>query len=202
MNGPLTIAAITAMLKRRLENELIARGIAASISGDVVVTALPPDRVATGADERAQLNLFLWQIAPNTGLVRPGRSDLKERSGCALRLDLHYLLSAYGAKDLQSDILLAYAVQVLHNISITRDALERAVSSLADSNQVAGIPATITQVMPTPSEQLDLVTVSPQFLSMEEMARIWSATQAHYRPSAAYKVSLVPIDLCHDDDRA
>ena len=31
-----------------------------------------------------------------------------------------------------------------------------------------------------------------QFLSLEEMSKLWSALQARYRPSLVYKVSLAP----------
>jgi hypothetical protein len=109
----LAIATCTAVLKDLLDNRLIQRDIAA-IVGDVIVTALPPDRIQTGSEERAQLNLFLYRVTPNTRWRgdSAGRGSNGKESASGLALDLHYLLSAYGAQDLQQEVLLGYAVQV------------------------------------------------------------------------------------------
>lgn len=47
----LSIAAVTAVLKTRLENELVNHSFIANIGSDVIVSVLPPDRIATGSDE-------------------------------------------------------------------------------------------------------------------------------------------------------
>src|SRR2546423_8323610 len=123
MSSALGIAAVTAVLKNLLDNRLIEQGVAASL-GDVSVSALPPDRIATGADERSQLNLFLYRVTPNTGWRRSsvslgdshnGQNGRNGRDGEAKRappaplaLDLHYLLTAYGEQDFQAEILLGY----------------------------------------------------------------------------------------------
>ena len=41
--------------------------------------------------------------------------------------------------------------------------------------------------------------ITPELQSAEEAARLWSALQAKYRPSAAYKVSAVLIGAAEDD---
>src|SRR5438094_172682 len=101
MSSTFAIASVTAVLKRLLENGLIDHGVAEAIGGDVVVSALPPDRVTTGAEERPQLNLFLHQVTPNTGLSASSRSDIGASEGrkrpAPLALNLHYLLTSYGA---------------------------------------------------------------------------------------------------------
>ncbi len=63
MSSALAIASVTAVLKSLLDNRLVEQGAPASV-GDVSVTALPPDRITTGADERSQLNLFLYRVTP------------------------------------------------------------------------------------------------------------------------------------------
>src|SRR3954462_10049053 len=52
--GGLALASVTALLKHFLENGLAERGIVAQLGGDVTVSALPLDRIASGPDEKAQ----------------------------------------------------------------------------------------------------------------------------------------------------
>jgi hypothetical protein len=40
---------------------------------------------------------------------------------------------------------------------------------------------------------VEQIKICPQILSTEEMSKLWSAMQAHYRPTAAYQVSVVLI---------
>lgn len=61
MSHTLVLAAVTAVLKNILENGLVERGVTAALGSDTAISALPPDRVATGADEKSQMNLFLYQ---------------------------------------------------------------------------------------------------------------------------------------------
>lgn len=191
MSSALAIAAVTAFLKSRLENGLVDEGVNASIGGDAVVSVLPPDRITTGSDERPQLNLFLHQVTPHASL-RSG-----ERSGqrTMLRLDLHYLLTAYGAQDLQIEILLGYAALVLHRMPfIGRDSIREALATLA-SDAHGGIPLPTLRALAgfDPDSQIDRLEIRPQYLSGEDLSKIWSPLQARYRPSLAYKVSMVTI---------
>jgi hypothetical protein len=191
MSSALAIASVTAFLKNLLENGLVDEGINASIGGDAVVSALPPDRITTGTDERPQLNLFLHQVTPHTGLRPRERSDRRALLG----LDLHYLLTAYGAQDFQIEILLGYAAQVMNRTPIVRrDVLRSTLSTLASSDN-GGIPTPTLQALTgfDLDTQVDQIEVRPQYLNGEELSRIWSALQARYRPSLAYKVSMVLI---------
>ncbi|MHC5719468.1 MAG: Pvc16 family protein, partial [Nostoc sp.] len=111
MSNALSIAAVTAVLKDLIENGLVQDAIATSV-GDVVVTALPPDRITQGTDERAQINLFLYQVTQNRNAdwiseeYRSKRRQLGDvRQHPPLALDLHYLITAYGAKDFQAELL-------------------------------------------------------------------------------------------------
>jgi hypothetical protein len=56
MSSQLSIASVTSVIKGFPENGLVVHG-ASAVVGDLSVTALPPDRIATGADERSQLNI-------------------------------------------------------------------------------------------------------------------------------------------------
>ena len=106
----LAIAAVTAVLKDLLNNGVINNDIASTV-GEVAVTSLPPDRIdVSDGNERNQLNLFLYQVTPNAGwrnVGLPSRDSRGERiSNPPLALDLHYMLSAYGTRDLHPEILL------------------------------------------------------------------------------------------------
>ena len=209
MSSALAIASVTAVLKNLLDNCLIEQGVAASV-GDVTVTALPPDRVTTGADERSQLNLFLYRITPNTGWRRSpvtlgnghqarngsdgGGSETKAEPPAPLALDLHYLLTAYGEQDFQAEILLGYGMQLLHEVSALTP--EHIRTALAGPNGSGGsLPPTRAALATSPlADLVERVTICPEFTSSEEMSRLWSALQARYRPSATYKVSAVLLE--------
>src|SRR5687767_12379652 len=122
MSSALAIAAVTAVLRDLLHNGMIDHDLVTSI-GDVAVTALPPDRIPIeGTDARSQLNLFLYQATPNQGwrnVGLPSRNSNGERAtNPPLALDLHYLLTAYGMKDFHADILVGYAMQLLHETPV------------------------------------------------------------------------------------
>ena len=191
----LTIATVSAVLRSLLENGLAARDVTTAIGGDVLVSAMPPDRIGTGAEEKPQLNLFLFQVSASTGLrTLPGRKP-DEGKGPPLALELHYLITAYGAQDYQTDILLGYALQMFFETPVlSTETIQRAIKALSKSGggrMVApGVAALASSDLP---ERVDQVRIVPQFLDPEASSRLWSAMQAKLRPSAAYKVSVVPI---------
>ena len=58
--------------------------------------------------------------------MRSGRLRL---ANAPLALDLHYLLSVYSGGDLHAEILLGYAMQLLHEMPVlTRDAIRTALN--------------------------------------------------------------------------
>lgn len=198
MSSPLAVAAITAVLKDLLNDGLLNHDL--SSIGSFSVSALPPDRISTGENEPNQLNLFLYQVTPNLGWRNFG---LPSRDGNGVRLtsqplaiDLHYLLTAYGSQDLNAEILLGYSMQLLH---------ETPVLSRAQLRTVLGAPSPVNgQISPLPSifgsltaidlaDQIELIKLSPVFLTTEELSKMWTAMQARYRPSMAYMASVVLI---------
>lgn len=191
-------AAVTAVLRHLLVNGFAGADVTADLGGDVLVTTLPPDRIAVGAEERPQLNLFLYLAQPNLAWRR-GREE-------RMAFDLHYLLSAYGAKDLQSELLLAHSIGMLRACRALEgkdlyEAFTKAVSgeafqSLLQSVQPARAGETDAGGPPALARRLALperIEVTPHALQLEELSRLWSACQARYRPSVAYKVSLVHV---------
>ena len=199
MSNALAIAAVTAVLKDLLDNGLIDRNVSGAIGSSVTVSALPPDRVKTGQSDPTQLNLFLYHVAPNPGwrnVDLPSVNGWGERSGNPpLALDLFYLLTAYGSQDFEAEILLGYAMQLLHETPVlTRDAIRR---SLTPASPVGGgiLPPPL-RALPAAelADQIELVKLSPQPMSTEEISKLWAAMQTNYRPSAAYQASVVLIE--------
>ncbi len=194
MSSALAIASVTAVLKNLLGNALIQQSAATSM-GDVTITTVPPDRIPTGAEERTQLNLHLYRLTPNSGWRRTGDSAAqKERHDTLpLALDLHYLVTAYGERDFQAEVLLGHAIQCLYETPIlTRETIRSALASMSTSN---GSSAALTALPASAlNEQLEQVKISPEFLSMEEMSKLWSSLQTRARLSVTYQVSVILIE--------
>lgn len=200
MSSALAIASVTAVLKDLLNNALIDHDVDASI-GEVIVSTLPPDRIdALDPQKKSRLNLFMYQATTNSGwrnVGLPARNDSGERvSNPPLALDLHYLLTAYGAEELHGEILLGYGMQLLHETPVlTRDAIRRSLAP--PSTVVAGgdLPPAFAALFTSElAEQIEQIKIVPSALSTEEMSRMWSAFQAKYRPTAVYHVSVVLIE--------
>jgi Pvc16 N-terminal domain len=196
MSSPLAIAAVTAALKDLLNDGLLNHDLSAV--GSFSVTALPPDRITTGQTEPNQLNLFLYQVTANAGwrnVDLPSRDLNGARvTNPPLALDLHYLLTAYGSKDLNAEILLGYAMQLLHETPMLSRAQLRAT--------LGGTPLVDGTILPSPfgtlsaldlADQVELIKVTPVFLSSEDLSKMWTAMQARYRPTVAYVASVVLI---------
>lgn len=193
MSSALALASVTAVLKDLLENGLASGGVTSKIGGDTSVSALPPDRVTAGSDEKAQLNLFLYAVTANTRM----RSDrTAEGRGRPLALDLHYLLTAYGAQDFQTEILLGHALQLLHETPVLeREQIRRTIANLSHTKDRRVVPAALAALASSDlADRVERLEITPEFLGNEEMSKLWSALQAKYRPSATYKVSTVVID--------
>lgn len=192
MSSALALASVTAVIKDLLENGLATGAVTSKLGGDAAVSALAPDRVPSGADERAQLNLFLYLVTPHPGL----RADARRGDRGSLSLDLHYLLTAYGPQDLQTEILLGHAIQLLHETPTLereriRDSL-KAMSRTRDRRVLA--PPLAALAASELADHVDRLKIEATFLSTEEMSKLWSALQAKYRPSATYKVSGVVMN--------
>ena len=103
-------------------------------------------------------------------------------------------LTAYGRADLQAEVLLGYALQLLHeNPVLSRDAIRRALNPAVVSGAI--LPTVYKSLRGADlAEQVELLKITPAALGTEERSRLWSALQAHYRPTAAFQVSVVLIE--------
>jgi hypothetical protein len=197
--APFAIAATTAVLRDVLANGLIQYSSVTRL-GDVNVTVLPPDRVTVGADEPNQVNLFMYRVSPHSKL-RPmpaaGSHEVPVRERRSLPLDLHYLITAYGAQDFHSEILLGCVVHLLNTTpvltgDIVRDALG---SPVGKSSKGPMSPAREALTVAAATHVDAGLRVSQEFLSFEEISKLWSVLQARYRPSVTYEVTAVKMPL-------
>lgn len=180
MSNVLAIAAVSCTLRNLL---LAQMPLLDAELADLEVTLQPPDLARKGMT-KAQLNLFLFQVAGNAAWrnldnprqVRPG-----ENAPPALALNLHYLITAYGRGDSDSDALshrvLAAAMSALHDHPLL-DADD--IRNALPGNDLA--------------DQLERVRMTPLALGVEELSKLWTAFQANYRVSAAYEATVVLID--------
>jgi hypothetical protein len=200
MSTALAIAGVTAVLRDLLNDGLINNNVNAVLGSAITVSALPPDRVfPANGSEPTQLNLFLHQVTPNSGwrnekLPSRDSSGRNRTRNPPLALDLHYLLSAYGAHDLHAEILLGYAMQLLHEMPVlSRTAINTALNPSPPLG--AGLPPELQALANCGlADQLEQIRITPEYLNTEEMSKLWTALQSHYRPTAAYVATVVLIE--------
>lgn len=197
MTTALGLAAVTACLRNLLSDGLVEHNLSGLLGSTASVSVSPPDRVVpqNGA-EASQLNLFLHRVSANQGWRNEGlpnrdASGRNRLSNSPLALDLHYLLSAYSSGDLHAEILLGFAMQWLHESPVlTREGIRRALTP-------SPLPGTSLERALFDSglaDQIELVKITPEYLDTEEMSKLWTATQSHLRPTAAYRATVVLIE--------
>lgn len=198
MSSPLALAAVTAVLKDLLDNAMADHSIVEAAGGPVTVSVLAPSRIKTDESEQTQLNLFLYHVTPNQGWRNaglPSRNGHGERlTNPPLALDLHYLLTAYSKEDFKSEMLLGYAMHVLHEMPVlTREAIRK---TFAATSPVGGnLPPVLGALSAADlADQVEQIKLTHQPMSTEEMSKLWTALQASYRPTASYHASVVLIE--------
>ena len=199
MSDALAIAGVSVLLKELLDRGMRDHNVGSIVGGDVPVSVLPPSRIATDSNEPTQLNLFLHRITRNTGghgQDQPMFNNEGQRiSNPPLVLDLHYFVTAYGKEELHAEIILGYAMQLLHEKPVLTKGFIEQVFGIGPGNQVTQIrfPPDIAKCglehRPGP-----VVTLSPTTLSAEDVLKLWSALQCPYRPTVAYIATCVLIE--------
>jgi hypothetical protein len=197
MSNALAIAGVSAVLEYYLSNAY--NGLSTIFGANVTVSAKAPDlvqtEIGTGATLQNQVNLFLhqvmesaaWRNAGQPRLAADGKTQLKNPP---LALDLYYLLTAYGSNDWQAEALLGYALLMLHeNPVMTRQDIRNAFLALPgwDSGNLLSKPLGTSGL----ADQIEMIKITPSTMGREEMAWIWTALKADYRPSYAFQVSVV-----------
>lgn len=184
MSNFLSVAAVTATLRRQLQQQLDI-----DVTG-AMATAQRPDETETGGmSNDPHVNIYLYQVVANASLrnhdlpSRRGDASLVQRPRAAL--DLHYLLTFHGDdKQYLPQRMLGSVVRFLHASPIlTRDAVHDAVAATGDL-ALCDLEA-----------ESELVRFTPLPMSLEELSKLWSVFfQTRYTLSVAYSASVVFLE--------
>lgn len=179
MSTSLAIAAATSALRSLLEEKIKTIGDADLTALEVITLA--PDEALKG-DKPVTLNLFLYQTAVNAAWRNLDLPQVKSGEGGRppLALNLHYLVTPYSREDGPASVrnhqILGAAMSVLHDhpVLFPDDLAHPPDGGLRD--------------------QFERLRITLLPLSTDEMSKLWSALQTHYRVSAAYEVTVVLIE--------
>jgi hypothetical protein len=195
MSNSLAIAGVTAVLEFYL-NEVLS----SFPPGAPTISAVAPDVVQERfkkGDTESRVNLFLHQVTYNAAwrneCLPSLAADGKTRVGNpALALDLHYLLTAYASEDYHAEALLGIALLMLHeNPILTRADISNAISNLSNLHPANDLASWLADC--ALAQQIELLKITPATLGREEMAWLWTALKADYRPTFPFQVSVVLI---------
>jgi Pvc16 N-terminal domain len=199
MSSALAISGVTAALQFYLGN--VYSGLSSLFGGAVVVSSQAPDLVqhslGDGSTLQNQVNVFLHQVTHNAGWRNAGLPQLGADGQTLLNnpplaLDLHYLLTAYGSSDWQAEALLGYALLMLHqNPVLARSDISAALKALPTSNPTN--PLSTELGASGLADQFEMIKITPSTLGREELAWLWTALKADYRPTYPFQVSVVLI---------
>jgi Pvc16 N-terminal domain len=194
MSNALAVAGVTAVLQALLNDVYNHPAVGL---GAVSVSAKAPDIVqavvGTKTDAKLQVNIFLHQVTLNAAwrnidLPRLAADGNTRTSNQALALDLHYLLTAYAPDDSQAEALLGYAVLFLHeNPVLARAQINTTLSGLPNDYPVSNLKGSGL------ADQVEMIKITPATLGREELAWLWTALKADYRPTFPFQVSVLLI---------
>jgi hypothetical protein len=190
MSNYLAVATVTAVLR-----DVLQEAAGTAVPG-ATVTTCRPEAVNDGGQNKPVVNIFLYGVTPNAALRN---ADLPTRNadGGLVRypqaaLDLHYLLSFYGAEsELVPQRLLGRAISALHAQPLLSPDKIRSVIKV--SHKTKGQSGYIGES--NLDEQIEPVRFSPLSLNLEELSKLWSVFfQVPYALSVAYEAGVVLIE--------
>jgi hypothetical protein len=191
----LAIAATTRVLSSVINQAIESTsGSAAVLGSPPYLTSKAPDQLETGQSEKAQLSLFLYHVTYNQGWREAG---LPSRNGTGagidrppLALDLHYLLIAYGEGEYIPQILLGIGMQALHETPfLYRQQITNVFTPPPPLSTLDAALATADL-----ADQVEMIKVTPQPLSTEDLSKLWTAFGSKYRPSVGFEATVVLIE--------
>ena len=195
MSNTVAIAAVTSTICYVLDQSL--GGAQPGAVGGAKVTTLRPDQIsasAQGNEPIRGLNVFLYDVTPNHAWnltdLPTRRSDGSLNNRPVAAVDLHFLVSAYGQDvDLEPHRLMARAVLALSvNQVLTRDIVARALEHYDTTSGLEFLADTDL------ADQVELVKLAPQVLTLEELSRMWGAFGTSYLLSVAYTATVVVLE--------
>jgi hypothetical protein len=195
MSTAFAMSAVSAVLQHFLQNAL---SDVTMFGGTVTISAKAPDllqhEIIDGKTQQNQINLFLHQVTynpawRNVDLPSLGADGKTPIGNPPLALDLHYLLTAYGSDDWQAEALLGHALMMLHlSPVIARKDITLALTALPASAFAVVLQASKV------ADQIEMIKIIPSTLGREEMAWLWTALKADYRPTFPFQVSVVLME--------
>jgi hypothetical protein len=193
MSNFLAIGGVSATLQALLADRMeLPAGMLRSNLQVSVSTPQPEDD--TEAVEPTRVNLFLYRATENAALKNqmiPGQGHPSEYGHPPLSLVLHYMLTAYGATDdnglvneTRAHFLLGSAMRVLHDYPVITGSLMTLHSA----------PVQVQILHSSLRGEFEQVKTCLDPISLEDLAKVWTALTRPYRLSAAYTVSVVQIE--------
>jgi hypothetical protein len=201
MSSYLAVGGVSAVLRWLLTDALTSWGPSGILGGPTHgITVTSPDLVPVGADEQPGVNIFMYYASLNPALRNVGlpsrNAQGQEISNPPLALNLHYLITAYGSRPFDPEILLGWAMKVLHDTPVVpRDKIQKALDALLPGG---GLPeGPLIQKSSLLASQFEHLRITPETLTTEEIYRLWTAFQTSYRPTTSYQVSVAVIQDTH-----
>jgi hypothetical protein len=193
----LAIAATTRVLGSLIDQNIQKANVAAVLGQPPYVSTLAPDQLEAPAEESAKLSLFLYHVTYNQGWREFG---LPSRDSAGIRvdrpplaLDLHYLLVAYGQADYVPQMLLGLGMQALHeNPFLTRDEITTVFTPPTPATSLNPVDSAMATA--DLAGQVEMIKVTPEPLSTEDLSKLWTAFGGKFRPSAGYEATVVLIE--------
>lgn len=189
-------AAVTTVIKNLLENGLINHGMTGHLGSDILVSAQPFDRVETGENEHARVNLFLYQLNPK-GISGYSRHQSGKPEDPKYRyvseIEMFYIVTGYGAQDLHAEMLIGCALQSLHEAASLTGEQVRAILGTQSSPKAGRVvpPAQSAVTASGAAEMIKSLRIVPFMLDPDSLLSVWSSQQAPYRPSITYQATVV-----------
>jgi hypothetical protein len=196
MSNTLAIGAVTSTIRYVLF-ESLGGGQPRPVGGADVSTLRPDQIVTRNAHDNALtagLNVYLYEITPNHALnltdlpTRRPDGSLSRRPLAAI--DLHYLVTAYGddARGEPQRLIARGVLALSVNQVLTRDLVGEAIDHY---KPLAGLEYLGDSDL---GEQVELVKLSPEVLSLEELSRLWGILGTSYLLSVAYTATVVVLE--------
>jgi hypothetical protein len=188
LSSSLAIAAVTTTLRH-----VVAQALAADptpVAGADVTTYQPVQLGSDGRSRAAGVNLYLYQVTPNTGWTTTATTTVRPDGSPGDRphavLDLHYLISCYGDdKVLEPQRLLGCAVAALADTAVL------AADTVAAALAAYGTGATAYLAQADLADQPEPVRLAATPLSMEETAALWRMLGTSSLLSVTYTATAV-----------
>ncbi len=204
MSNALAIASVTAVLMDLLNDGMANANLDAI--GPITVTAAPPDQVSSEDPPTNRLNIYMWHATRNAAWSNE-RLPARNRQGNRLdspflALDLQFILTATGTGELNSEIILGYGMQILHETPmLPRAAIRAALGGVTPPVDASLLPAGLQSILASDLadqfEQIRITSAVPDTehpMQLEGLSNLWSAFSAPLRASSLYQVSCVLIE--------